>query len=176
MTQLGPWFLREYYRCVLRYSRGILLTEDGARGYDGFVAGFLDPAAFYRELRSHRVRLGLAALRGLVPHPSRLIVLGANYRRVGGAVLRAGAPGTAELSSIAVKPRALRTGVGSGLVRRFIEAARAQGAQRVVLTTDAAGNDPVNRFYERVGFTCVRTFEARPGRVMNEYAVEWSAG
>ncbi|OFW09480.1 MAG: hypothetical protein A3H96_03895 [Acidobacteria bacterium RIFCSPLOWO2_02_FULL_67_36] len=171
MTQLGPRFLREYYRCVIQYPRGILLTEDSGQGCDGFVSGFLDPAAFYRDLRNRRVRLALAALGGVIVRPSRLLILRANYGRVAGSAVQAGEPRTAELSSIAVRPSVAGSGVGSRLVHRFIAAARAQGAERVVLTTDAADNAAVNHFYQRLGFTCVRTFEARPGRMLNEYAI-----
>ncbi len=176
MTELGPMFLREYYRCVRRYPHGILLTENGAGGYDGFVCGFMDPAAFYRDLRRHRARLGLAALAGIATRPSRLAALLANYRRAGGSAAQASARDIAELSSLGVRPTASGAGIGSRLARRFIAAAQDKGAKRVMLTTDATGNDAVNRFYQRLGFTCVRTFEARPGRVLNEYAFDIAKG
>ena len=176
MTQLGPLFVREYYRCVLRYSRGIFLTESGASGYDGFVSGFIDPAAFYRDLRRHRARLGLAALGGIAVRPTRLAGLLANYRRTGGSAAQPNTKETAELSSLAVRPSASGAGIGSHLVRRFIAAAQEKGAERVTLTTDAVGNDAVNRFYKRLGFICIRTFEARPGRVLNEYAFDIAKG
>ena len=104
MTQLGPRFLREYYQCVVQYAHGILLTEAGAQGCDGFVTGFLDPAAFYEALRLRRVRLGVAAIGGLVARPSRVAAFVANYRRAGGSAVQASDPGVAELSSLAVRP------------------------------------------------------------------------
>jgi GNAT superfamily N-acetyltransferase len=70
-----------------------------------------------------------------------------------------------------VAPRAGGRGVGSRLVHAFVEAAGAQGADRILLTTDAHDNEAVNRFYLQLGFTCVRCFEARPGRWLNEYAL-----
>jgi ribosomal protein S18 acetylase RimI-like enzyme len=172
MTQLGPRFLREYYQCVLGYPRGILLTENGNNGCEGFVSGFVDPTAFYREFRRHRVRLALAAIRSIVSRPSRMAALLANYRRTGASAVHTNEPEVAELSSLAVLPDRAGKGIGTRLVERFVAAARDHGARRVVLTTDATGNDAVNRFYQRLGFTCVRTFEARPGRVLNEYAFE----
>lgn len=81
-------------------------------------------------------------------------------------------PGTAELSSLAVHPNATGKGVGSRLVRRFLSEAEARGARRVVLTTDAHGNAAVNSFYLSLGFSLTRTFEARRGRVLNEYVLE----
>jgi ribosomal protein S18 acetylase RimI-like enzyme len=171
MTQLGRRFLRAYYRCVVESPRGILLTEDRDGACVGFVAGFVDPAAFYRELSRRRAQLGLVACAGIVTRPWRLGPLLANYRRARGAARQPSGPRTAELSSLAVKPGGENRGIGSRLVHAFIEAARALGADRVMLTTDAHGNDAVNRFYLRLGFTCVRCFEARRGRWLNEYAL-----
>lgn len=176
MTQLGPRFLREYYRCVVEYPRGILLTEDSGGDCIAFVAGFVDPAPFYRELRSRRVRLGLAACAGLLTRPRRLFTLLANYRRAGGTAQQPSDARAAELSSLGVAPSAGGQGVGSRLVHAFIEAAGALGADRVMLATDAHGNDAVNGFYRRLGFACVRTFEARRGRVLNEYVLEIERG
>jgi ribosomal protein S18 acetylase RimI-like enzyme len=172
MTQLGPRFLREYYRCVEAYPGGVLLTTSGEQGCIGFVAGFVDPASFYRELRRRRLRLGLAACAGIVTRPQRLVTLLANHRRARGAAHQPRDSRTAELSSLAVLPGAQGLGVGSGLVRAFVEAARVLGAERVLLTTDSDANEAVNSFYRRAGFSCVRSFEARPGRRLNEYALD----
>ena len=176
MAQLGPRFLREYYRCVAEYPGGILLVESAGEEYVGFVAGFLDPASFYRALRHRRIRLALAACAGIVARPSRLITLLANYRRAGDAAQGSDGAAVAELSSLAVRPTSTGRGLGSSLVRRFIAEAGSRGANRVVLTTDAEGNDAVNRFYRGLGFTCERTFEARRGRSLNEYSLAIDAG
>jgi GNAT superfamily N-acetyltransferase len=172
MTQLGPWFLREYYRCVADYPGGVLMGEPGEAGCAGFVAGFVDPASFYRELRRRRVRLAVAAMAGVVTRPLRLPTLVRNYRRASGTARRAPDPRTAELASLGVRPVAGGRGVGSRLVLEFVSAAGRLGANRVVLTTDTHGNDSVNRFYAGLGFTCARTFEARRGRLLNEYVIE----
>jgi ribosomal protein S18 acetylase RimI-like enzyme len=172
MTQLGPRFLREYYRCVLEFRRGLLLTEYSDSRCCGFVAGFIDPASFYEELHSRRLRLGLAAAAGIVARPGRLLPLIGNYARAERAAHQPPEIGTAELSSLAVRPSATGRGLGSRLVREFIAAARDGGAARVVLTTDAIGNEPVNEFYRRLGFTCRRTFQARRNRLLNEYVIE----
>jgi ribosomal protein S18 acetylase RimI-like enzyme len=59
-----------------------------------------------------------------------------------------------------------------GLARKCTPGLEWLGAERVVLTTDTNGNDAVNKFYQRLGFSCVRTFEARRGRLLNEYVIE----
>ena len=172
MTQLGPRFLREYYRCVLDYRKGMVLTESDVNGCLGFASGFLDPPDFYRELRRRRLRLGLSACAGIVTHPQRLKTLLVNYGRAGGVASRSHEPDTAELSSIAVLPIATGRGVGSRLVKKFVEAAGVSGARRVVLTTDAKENRQVNRFYGNLGFEIKRSFEAKPGRLLNEYVLQ----
>jgi ribosomal protein S18 acetylase RimI-like enzyme len=172
MTQLGPGFLREYYRAVADYRGGLLLTEMDGESCLGFVAGFVRPAQFYTELRRRRIRLGVAALLGVLSRPTRIWNLLADYRRTGEAASEASGVETAELSSLGVAPRSAGRGVGSRLVRRFISEAKEKGARRVVLTTDSKGNDEVNSFYQRLGFSCARTFEARPGRWLNEYIIE----
>jgi ribosomal protein S18 acetylase RimI-like enzyme len=172
MAQLGPRFLKQYYRCVAEFPKGILLTETGERGCIGFVAGFIDPSEFYQDLRRRRVRFALAASAGIAARPRRLITMLANYKRAGDIAQQVPSPGTAELSSLAVLPGASGRGVGSRLVRRFIAVAKTAGAVKVVLTTDTNGNDAVNKFYQRLGFSCVRTFEARRGRLLNEYVIE----
>jgi ribosomal protein S18 acetylase RimI-like enzyme len=169
MTQLGPRFLREYYRCVIDVPSGVLLAHADGGSCLGFVAGFVDPAAFYRELRRRRIRLGLAALGGIALRPQRLRTLLANHGRAVEAAQLPSGPETAELSSLGIAPSAAGRGIGSRLVRAFIERVAEAGARRVVLTTDARDNDAVNRFYQRLGFVCLRTFEARRGRWLNEY-------
>lgn len=172
MAQLGPRFLREYYRCVVEYPGGILLTEELEGRCVGFVAGFVDPASFYKALGRRRARLGLSALAGVVSRPRRLVTLVRNYGRASGAARLAPDAASAELSSLAVRPHASGRGAGRRLVERFIDVAGTLGASRVTLTTDAFGNDAVNRFYRGLGFRHVREFEARRGRVLNEYTID----
>src|ERR1035437_4365662 len=62
LTQLGPAFLRGYYRTVLEYSGGILLVAIRDKSVVGFAAGFIDPPRFYTVLGKRRMCLGLAAL------------------------------------------------------------------------------------------------------------------
>jgi ribosomal protein S18 acetylase RimI-like enzyme len=71
--------------------------------------------------------------------------------------------------SLAVLPSHRHGGLGARLVEAFNQQSALRGATVVYLTTDAAGNDPVNHFYRRMGFNLVRTFETAEGRAMNEY-------
>lgn len=170
MSKLGPRFLHQYYRCILEYPRGLLVMEESNEGCIGFVAGFVDSASFYRELQRRRIVLSVAACVGILRRPHSLIPLLANERRTKLAARLPSDPNTAELSSLAVLPDASGLGVGSRLLRRFVDAARDRGAAKIVLTTDADDNGAVNQFYQKRGFALVRTFEARRGRRLNEYA------
>ncbi len=51
------------------------------------------------------------------------------------------------LMSIAVLPSCQGKGIGTALVKAFLEEAYLRGLKRVVLTTDRSGNDAVNHFY-----------------------------
>jgi len=62
-----------------------------------------------------------------------------------------------------------REGWGTELVNAFIQRAKELGAISVRLTTDTYRNEAVNAFYQRQGFVLMRTFEAQPGRWLNEY-------
>ena len=172
LAALGPRFLARYYQDVIDYPGGICcVAEEAAGRLVGLVAGFVDPPAFYARLRADRVRLGLLALPALVRDPAKAARLAANYRRAGAAArLRPEEP-TAELASLGVHPAFARRGIGERLVRRFVAEAGRRGAGTVTLTTDADGNDGVNRFYAKLGFTLARRFDAQPGRPLNEYSI-----
>jgi len=174
LTQLGPAFLRGYYRTVLEYPGGILLVAIRDKSVAGFAAGFIDPPGFYTALGKKRMYLGLAALPWLITHPANLARAVWNYRltqeesrETDPAVAQ-----VAELSSIAVGPDSQGTGTGQQLLVEFVEAARRLGAAKIMLTTDAVGNDATNRFYGRAGFALTRVIRRPYGRLLNEYELD----
>ncbi len=171
MTLLGPRFLRGYYQCVLEYALPIFLTAEHEGQIVGFVAGFVNPPRFYRQLRQRKLSLALAAASYLIwrPHLWRRALN--SLRRAENLSSSDDEPTLAELASIGVSPLAQGTGVGRQLVQEFLQQARKQGVQEVVLTTDAHNNDAVNAFYQRLGFTCTRQFYHTPERLMNEYRI-----
>jgi ribosomal protein S18 acetylase RimI-like enzyme len=169
LTQLGPTFLREYYRTVCDFEDGIALlacTKSGVA--EGFVAGFVRPAAFYQLLRSRRVRLGVAAMPALLRRPTLLPRLLRNGRRAADSSRGPQADRESELASIGVAPTGQGKGIGRALVAAFIEHSRARGADRVSLTTDVRDNESVNRFYQTLGFH-VAGVETVGERLMNRY-------
>ena len=73
------------------------------------------------------------------------------------------------LSSIAVCPKIKGEGIGRKLMDTFEEKARMMEADCIYLTTDAHGNDHVNKFYLSAGFIVDGTL-AKPGnRTMYRY-------
>ncbi len=54
----------------------------------------------------------------------------------------------------------------------FLQGAAARGLTKVDLTTDTNDNEEVNAFYQKSGFTCVRSFLTPEGREMNEYLID----
>ncbi len=171
MTLLGPRFLHGYYRAVLDYPAAIFLAAMEDSQMLGFVAGFVNPPRFYTHLRSRKRSLALAAATHLCLRPHLWRRTLHSMRRAQTLADTDDQPHLAELASIGVSPIAQGRGVGKQLTRAFLEAARQQRATEVLLTTDAHNNDAVNRFYQNLGFRCVRQFWHTPDRLMNEYRI-----
>jgi ribosomal protein S18 acetylase RimI-like enzyme len=170
MTSLGPSFLRLYYAQVLRHSSGILLVGVAEGTIVGFIAGFVNPETFYKCMKQRRFQYAISLLPTIISRPRVIPRLLSNFGRVSG-FRRASSQLEAELASLAVQPAAANKGIGKALVRAFVLAAKGQGADAVYLTTDAHDNDPVNRFYSKLGFGVTQTFQASFGRTMNEYVI-----
>ena len=171
LTQLGRLFLWEYYAAVCRYDRGILLvaSSSASAAIEGFVAGFIDPPAFYRHLQCRRLRLAFAALPALVRRPFLLRRILSDARQVNQNGSQGASACESELASLAVIPSAQRTGLGKTLAHAFLSQSEELGATRVTLTTDADANDKVNRFYQSLGFQVIGAFNRGKHRRMHRY-------
>jgi ribosomal protein S18 acetylase RimI-like enzyme len=147
----------------------IVAVEDGR--VVGFAAGTTDSHSYYRRLLVRRWwRFAIAIVPAILRHPSLLKRL---TWRVSSATAGAPRDGEAELLSLAVAPSAGGRGVGRVLVRAFLEAVRSRdGLRRVSLTTDAAGNDRVETFYQSLGFTRRASYSTPENRLMHEYVID----
>jgi ribosomal protein S18 acetylase RimI-like enzyme len=175
LTKMGLPFLIRYYRTVLEYEGGLLLVAEASGSIAGFVAGFSRPAAFYRLLRRRAFSLAVAMAPALLRHPPLIPRAIADFKRTGGNRPKDDEC-WAELSSVAVNPAVSGQGIGHTLVKAFVRAAAKRGAAAVRLTTDAVNNEAVNRFYRQLGFELTGTFEATPGRYLNELRITAPAG
>jgi ribosomal protein S18 acetylase RimI-like enzyme len=176
MTLLGPVFLRRYYQVVLEYPLHLaFVIEDNSGAVRGFVVGFQAPSLFYQQLRAQKLQFGLAAIGYLILRPQLWLRVFSNARRVDSAASQMGSDQhTVELSSIGIDPLAKQHGFGTKLVHLFLETAKQNQADHVVLTTDAVQNDAVNAFYQKLGFKLTRAFEGTKGRLMNEYMFQFN--
>lgn len=175
LTGMGEWFLREYYHTVLTYELGLTLVAVQRETIIGFAAGFLDPSGFYSHLRHRSGRFLWATARAVIRRPAMvprvLAGVGRMKRKVPAA---ADSASVCELASLAVSPEAEGRGLGRALVAAFAEAARAQGAARIELTTDAHENERVNRFYRSLGFVPGKLEERGQRRLMQHYSLDLS--
>ena len=171
LTTLGPRFLRVHYGLMLRFDQNIFLVAESEEKVVGFAAGVVDVVRFYRMMAANKWRYAIPVLLGVARHPTLLIRLLRNTRRVVRPQQPAHAPSetSCELCGIAVHPEFSGQGCGKQLVQAFVESARRRNATSVHLTTDALDNDPVNEFYQRRGFRLTRTFEAPGQPPRNEY-------
>ena len=170
LARLGRRFLLEYYRCVCRYEHGLVLTAEREGRLIGFVAGFGSPAAFRAFMRARALHFAIPAAIGILRRPVLLGRFVAAYAGTGGtADAAAEANDTCELASLGVDPAYEGQGIGRALVETFCAAARASGARRVCLSTDARDNDRVNRFYRSLGFAPSHRERRSGSRVMQHY-------
>lgn len=169
LPDLGTKFLKKYYSCVLNYKYRILLAAIYENTIVGFAAGFVNPANFYKELRRNKLSLAISILPAIIRKPKRIKRLLVNFKRTKSfAEYSQLKKDITELSSIGVKSGEKR-GIGTELIIAFIQRAEELGAISVRLTTDTYRNEAVNAFYQKQGFNLLRTFEAQPGRWLNEY-------
>ena len=157
---LGYGFLRAYLATFVASPHAVALLVSAHHAPVGMVVGILRPAAHARwVLRRRGLRLALRGGIALAARP-RLAFRFARtriprYRRAWDR-RRASPPSgltrqPAVLSHVAVAPGAEGAGLGSLLVRAFVDAARDEGCSSIVLAT-LAGEEGAAGFYRRLGW------------------------
>ncbi|MGC4153896.1 MAG: GNAT family N-acetyltransferase [Propionicimonas sp.] len=171
LSSLGERFLAEFYRGFVGDPTAVVVVQ---RGYDGrpvgVVVGTTEPAGFFSRLLRRRLwgfvrAAAIASMRN--PRVVPRLLRGVTYRGEASAAARG-----ALLSSICVAPELSGGGHGRRLIDAWKLQARALGAASAHLTTDAADNDRVNRFYVADGWLLSGSFTTPEGRKMNLYTVE----
>jgi ribosomal protein S18 acetylase RimI-like enzyme len=152
---MGPLFVKEYYRAVLEYPHNICFVASENGRVIGLVAGFGKPREFYAFYRSRKLRLLPAIIVALLKNPSLLPRIFQNMKRVSHVE---NPDSEIEYASLCVLPEQAGKGIGRMLADSFICAAREQGFESVFGTTDADGNDQVNNFHRKHGFTIEYSF------------------
>ena len=171
MTKLGKRYLLKYYSIVLEYDESLALVfEDELHNISGFAVGFKEPSKFYKFFKQYKISILISTLFSVIKSPSLIMKIINNYFRVNSnSAISSCEENVIELSSIAVIPDS--KGVGSKLLKSFIESSWELGCSQIKLTTDALNNDIVNNFYNKHGFKLAKK-EQRQNRVMNHYILE----
>ena len=168
LSSLGFKFLSLYYHGVVDAPEGIAFVYLSAAGQPaGFVAGTSNPRGFYKRLlKRDWLKFSLASVGAVLRNPGAV-------RRIARGLLHPGenpaGDNVAGLFSIGVLPDLQNTGAGESLLNAFLDEARKRGCSRVFLTTDRDENEPVNHFYNKLGFVVKREYATPEGRNMNEY-------
>ena len=114
------------------------------------AVGTTQPGGFYgRLVKRQLLSFAAAAASSVVRRPWILPRLVRAVRYRGGVPVPVSG---ALLSSICVSPAAQGAGVGSAVLVEWLRRVAAAGVGAAYLTTDAVGNDDVNRFYSRHGW------------------------
>ena len=164
LTRMGPRFLRAYYAAVLEFPRHLALVAETDRPV-GFAVGFTDAPEFYQFFAQRKRRLLPLMAIAVLRHPSLVLALLSNARRVE-TKAAASDKAAVEMSSLAtLRPGG---GVGGQLVEAFADAAAQAGGRSILLTTDAEGNAAVRQFYEKSGFV-LEGHEQRGSRRLCRY-------
>ncbi len=172
LSRLGRGFVLELYRAYVARPKAVgLVAVDEAGDVHGVLLGTSEPEGFYRRLLFCRGwAFALASVPVLLRHP---VIVGRLLRAVRYRGREKQQPLGALLSSIAVDPSDQRLGIGRMLVQDWLQRIRAAGCSRAYLTTDAGGNEAVNLFYQRLGWTLDKTYATPEGRRMNRYVFIW---
>lgn len=180
---LGPRFLRCYLRTFLSGPAAVALVAEVDGAAAGFLVGVFDEPTHLRNVvRQHGLRLAATGLIALAARPRVAWRFArTRLRRYAGGLGRLARSGhsvdarfpvspsiEAVLSHVAVAPEARSARVGSALVVRFSELARARGAAaaRLVTRSGDAGAAP---FYERLGWRRSGEFVDRDGLAWLRY-------
>jgi ribosomal protein S18 acetylase RimI-like enzyme len=169
LTSLGSAFLRNLYSSILDDPDGIGYVAIRHAQIVGFAAGTAQPSGFYRRLLVRRWwQFAWSALPAVLRQPTIIPRLLRAFSLP--AQVTHAKRGT--LMSIAILPECQGNGIGQSLVTAFLEEASQRGLYQVDLTTDRDHNQAANRFYQRLGFVCQRSFVRPEGRAMNEYVID----
>lgn len=169
LTHLGKSFLTKYYQMALRDPSSIFLVYiDTNKNVTGFAVGFNDPSKFYGKMKSvHGLVFFIPLFKALLKRPSLILNMGRSLFHL---VFKRSTSMTSkftELASIGVlNPGG---GVGSTLLKAFLNFAKVHGAFEVRLTTDRDNNDSANYFYTRHGFEVIGS-EQKGDRHLNIYS------
>jgi hypothetical protein len=173
MFQLGPRFLKQYYRLFIKEKKAVILCGLNEEGkLIGFVSGTLDAAESVENLRKHKIRLFLAASIATLRRPRLLAGLFSRYWSISRRadqeeyMINSGA----RCTCWAVLPEA-RANMGAvTLLRTWLAVMRALQAGRIRMEVDC-DNTRSEMVHRLLGGRLVHEYRTPDGkpRVLMEY-------
>lgn len=165
LTSLGSSFLTFYYRCFVKSNETVSMVAEEDGHVVGFSAATKECKGFNsRLIKQNLVRFGLLSLKLLFTNPGALLRLVKNLTKKGDAV--EDDEDYAELYSIGVDSYQQGKGIGKKLLAKTEEAMKADGVERVSLTTDYDNNENAVGFYHSMGYETLYDFVTYPNRKM----------
>lgn len=167
LTFMGRGFLSQMYSSYFFHKESDILVACEDDHVVGFLAYSLDMSGLYKYMIKHRlVQFGWYSIGAIFRRPK-------SFMRLIRAFLK---PSEAnreekyvEISSIGISPSKKGRGIGSQLIHELKNSIDCSKYDYIALETDAVGNDAVNNFYIKNGFTLIREYKTLEGRRMNEY-------
>ena len=135
-AELGPGFLRTLYASLVGDPRFVSFVYETPSGIGAFLAGSTDTRAMLRATaKRDGFSLAVRALPSVRPSMVRRLLETGRYPRLRGS------EGAGESLFCAVRPELRRRGIAAGLHEALERVLRAQGIDRLVVTTDASNAD-----------------------------------
>jgi ribosomal protein S18 acetylase RimI-like enzyme len=165
LSKLGTFFLKVYYRSILKSKDGIsLVLIDLSGKVIGFCIGSKQSRGFHsRLIKNNFIEFFIAGLVIIVMNPGGIVRLIKNLNKKSSSVDNGL---YSEVLSIAVNPECKGRGFGNSLLTNFERTALEKGCSEISLTTDYYENKRVIDFYFNCGYTVMSTFYAYPNRKM----------
>lgn len=167
LTFMGRGFLNCLYKSYCQHKKSGLVVAFDSNQAIGFLAYSGDYSGIYKfMIKKKLISFAWYSLIAFIKKPKvfvrliRAFLKSKDVKRQERYI---------ELASIGVKPEAKQKGVGSALVTWLKDSIDYKEYSYISLETDKDNNDIANTFYVKNGFECVRSYETREGRRMNEY-------
>lgn len=165
LTSLGAQFLKFYYSCFIKSNETVTVVAEENGVIYGFSASTKGCKGFNsRLIKSNLFAFTILSLKMLFTTPKSLLRLVKNLTKKGESV--EDDEDYAELYSIGVSKAAQGKGVGKLLLAESERVMKAEGVQRVSLTTDFYNNEQAVGFYHSMGYETLYEFITYPNRKM----------
>ena len=165
LTQLGPTFLRLYYRSVLHSPQGIILGCFEENELCGFAAATKLARGFNTSLvKSNLFSYLCAGFKIVIKSPLAILRLAKIMTKKSESIDDDGS--YAELLSIGVSLSYQRKGIGRQLLLALEENLGQQHIGQLSLTTDYYDNDKAIGFYKSLHYDVMYDFITYPNRRM----------